>query len=568
MPNWSQYSDYLRTYDITESVCTSKRLSNVNIVRRKSDYRTFIAKKVPCINEILLLQRFENQHIIYLIQTFKTDCSYIMILPHFDSNLEQLLLNKQQPLLEHKVYDILRDLLKALTEVHSHNIIHRDVKTANILIDNHNHFVLCDFGNAKECDDIEGTYVGTRGFTAPEMMYVNGRYDTKADLYSLGMVVFHCLFFYETTSNTNYYFYGNSWSIDDINDIDLQLILEVLIQPNPYHRPTAANLLYKVDNILNNRTKRRPNPPLSKQEESIQIKTEQFDYQNKPLSDISTPCHNEAGIQILTSENDVEYEEAKSITTNKYDEEETQAKQSNQYKQIQHTDIVIEHSDYENKSRGSVPNVAIDNVVASEEANVTATNKTDKEETKCEYFIHSYFTDINKAKQLKKYKQGQNTQIITKQSDSQNNSHFNIPNTTVDDNTDISTPDLKQTAICIHKNENDIDYEEAKTAFKNKPDEEDINCQGVKKAKQSKKYSDESVTCDLSELFDNVRKRENNLQIVILDHTLSGNLNGKDMDRTLGTRSDLCMYCLQRTWSNEHAAECLWMPYNIQKQYL
>ena len=79
-------------------------------------------------------------------------------------------------------------------------IIHRDLKPENILIkftDKENKkFVpkLCDYGFSKQIDKISNnTRLGTPYTLAPEVLS-GGEYDSKADLWSLGVIIYICYF--------------------------------------------------------------------------------------------------------------------------------------------------------------------------------------------------------------------------------------------------------------------------------------------------------------------------------------------------------------------------------------
>ena len=66
------------------------------------------------------------------------------------------------------------EVILAIAYLHSHNIIYRDIKPENILLDRHGHIKLCDFGFAKEIEDYTWTLCGTPDYLAPEIVQVKG----------------------------------------------------------------------------------------------------------------------------------------------------------------------------------------------------------------------------------------------------------------------------------------------------------------------------------------------------------------------------------------------------------
>lgn len=92
---------------------------------------------------------------------------------------------------------ILRDLLAALDYAHQQNIVHRDVKPANLLVEASGRVKLTDFGVARiqdsgEATRTKGSMVGTLKYMAPEQ--VQGLpIDARADLFSAGVVLYQLL---------------------------------------------------------------------------------------------------------------------------------------------------------------------------------------------------------------------------------------------------------------------------------------------------------------------------------------------------------------------------------------
>src|SRR6185369_16516633 len=85
------------------------------------------------------------------------------------------------------------ELCRALAAVHAAGLIHRDVKTQNVMRDAAGRVVLGDFGTGLELDDDESSeaaLAGTPVYLAPEVL--NGEAASpRSDVYSLGVLLFH-----------------------------------------------------------------------------------------------------------------------------------------------------------------------------------------------------------------------------------------------------------------------------------------------------------------------------------------------------------------------------------------
>ncbi|HSJ03435.1 MAG: serine/threonine-protein kinase [Verrucomicrobium sp.] len=115
------------------------------------------------------------------------------------TNLRQLM--HRGELHPKKMLAVVGQLCSALQYSHDHGVIHRDVKPANVLIDDKGNVKLVDFGLAKKLELVpEGPgltaasdAVGTPDYIAPEAIAMNGKVDHRADIYSLGVMLYEML---------------------------------------------------------------------------------------------------------------------------------------------------------------------------------------------------------------------------------------------------------------------------------------------------------------------------------------------------------------------------------------
>jgi serine/threonine protein kinase len=147
-------------------------------------------------NEARTIARLAHPGIVGIHEVGRTDegrMYYVMpYLPNGDLSKRDLSGD------EARVVDVLRELLSALQQAHTHGIVHRDVKRENVLFDAGDRPQLTDFGIATQrADDTgrltsQGMALGSSGYMAPEQAR-GVRVDARADLYSVGVLAYELL---------------------------------------------------------------------------------------------------------------------------------------------------------------------------------------------------------------------------------------------------------------------------------------------------------------------------------------------------------------------------------------
>ncbi|XP_052521151.1 mitogen-activated protein kinase 15 isoform X1 [Tympanuchus pallidicinctus] len=149
--------------------------------------------------EIMFLQEFgEHPNIIKLLDVIRAQNNkdIYLIFESMETDLHAVI--KKGNVLKdiHKCY-ILYQLLKATKFIHSGNVIHRDQKPSNILLDADCFVKLCDFGLARslcQMDEEQSSpalteYVATRWYRAPEILLSSRSYTKGVDMWSIGCIL-------------------------------------------------------------------------------------------------------------------------------------------------------------------------------------------------------------------------------------------------------------------------------------------------------------------------------------------------------------------------------------------
>jgi serine/threonine protein kinase len=149
-------------------------------------------------------------------------------------------------------------ILQGIKVIHDNGICHRDIKADNILLDEEFNIKICDFGFSSYNKKIQDEYLGTRKYMAPEI--VKGlTYDAiKADIFSLGVLLFNLrtskfLFDLTKVNGTSLYDYVKDkneiiWKIAESNGIrglsnEFKKLFLKMVSFEPNERPNINDIL-------------------------------------------------------------------------------------------------------------------------------------------------------------------------------------------------------------------------------------------------------------------------------------------------------------------------------------
>ncbi|KAK8844695.1 hypothetical protein IAR55_006544 [Kwoniella newhampshirensis] len=114
-----------------------------------------------------------------------------IVMPFIEHDLKTLLADMPHPFLQSEVKTIMLQLLSAVAHCHSNWILHRDLKTSNLLMNNRGQIKVADFGLARKFGDPLGEMtqlVVTLWYRSPELLLGAKEYSTAVDMWSIGCI--------------------------------------------------------------------------------------------------------------------------------------------------------------------------------------------------------------------------------------------------------------------------------------------------------------------------------------------------------------------------------------------
>ena len=214
-------------------------------------------ERIAIQDEVNLLKQLKHPNIVtYKDSFFDSDncLNIVMVFCELGDMYTKIHKQKGEYFPEEQILLWLAQLCLALSYVHDKQILHRDIKTQNIFIQNEHTIRIGDFGIAKgynQNQDLGGSLIGTPLYMAPEVYNSSKKYSFRSDIWSLGCCIFEMC-------NLKNAFEAKSWNavfvkvnkgqraqLNSRYSLDMKNLVDSMLSVNGKNRPTIASILEK-----------------------------------------------------------------------------------------------------------------------------------------------------------------------------------------------------------------------------------------------------------------------------------------------------------------------------------
>ena len=235
-------------------------------VLNKNDNQVYVMKKISVEmasrediskmeNEAKILSSVNSEYVVKYYESFYSEHSFNIVMEFCDgSDLKKYIKEhkSQKKLIEkEKIFDLILDICEGLREIHSKNLIHRDLKPDNLFMTKDSKVKIGDFGIAKQLNNPEEyakTCFGSLLYMAPEMAR-NYQYNNKIDIWSLGCIIHELCTLDYCFPNQYFIFTGEYKRINqNVYGEDLQNLIDLLLSQDYHQRPSAEEIINFIKN--------------------------------------------------------------------------------------------------------------------------------------------------------------------------------------------------------------------------------------------------------------------------------------------------------------------------------
>ena len=206
------------------------------------------------IAETEMLKKLNHPNLPSIVDVIDTKDTFIIVMDYIEGRSLQSVLNHSGAQDPERVLEWSKQLCDVLGYLHSRQpaIIYRDMKPANVMLRPDGQVALIDFGTAREYKEHsqgDTTWLGTRGYAAPEQFGGRGQTDARTDIYCLGATMYHLLTGY-SPADTQFVIYPIGQLIPSLAGSGLEKVVAKCCAPDPANRyQSCAELMYALEHV-------------------------------------------------------------------------------------------------------------------------------------------------------------------------------------------------------------------------------------------------------------------------------------------------------------------------------
>ena len=240
---------FAKCYEFTNM--ETKQITAAKVIPKKSLVKSRAKQKL--ISEIKIHKSLHHPNIVNFEHYFEDSENVYLLIEICQNQTLNDLLKRRKQLTELEVQCYTIQIIKALKYLHSHRIIHRDLKLGNLFINEKMELKVGDFGLATKLEfdgERKRTVCGTPNYIAPEILEGKTGHSFEVDIWSLGVIIYTLIIgkppfetnnvkeTYKRIKNDNYSFPENAL----ISEPSKELIQSILVL-DPNKRPNLDQIL-------------------------------------------------------------------------------------------------------------------------------------------------------------------------------------------------------------------------------------------------------------------------------------------------------------------------------------
>eukprot|EP01134_Creolimax_fragrantissima_P004941 CFRG4941T1 len=175
----------------------TKQKAAIKIIEKNENHRGFTTKHI--FQEVNVQKCANHRRVCQILNVFDTGSYVCIVLEFAPTDLLQYINSTwTKRLTDCESRRLFYQLIDAVSYLHDLNIVHRDIKPQNVLLDNEFNVKLTDFGFGKQCTETNGdmlsTVCGSNVYAAPELVRYKQPYSGRpADIWACGIVLYNML---------------------------------------------------------------------------------------------------------------------------------------------------------------------------------------------------------------------------------------------------------------------------------------------------------------------------------------------------------------------------------------